>query len=199
MSELLTGGNVAMAKSAWWTANGANALGGVGNAAPPAPGGAWDSKNIKQLMMNIPLTRAIPAVTWGNTGDALPIGLSNALNKPHWNNPPISNRDLGGLARYARAQYREHKDSEQSDWRRANNTARYQPKNDVDRGIANRKIKKQKNAASWMYKLALDQVKPNPRNRIGEGPARVNNNLDPHHALHPIWTHYCLTLSPVML
>ena len=185
MSELLTGGNVAMAKSAWWTANGANALAGVGNAAPPAPGGAWDSKNIKQLMMNIPLTRAIPAVTWGNTGDALPIGLSNALNKPHWNNPPISNRDLGGLARYARAQYREHKDSEQSDWRRANNTARYQPKNDVDRGIANRKIKKQKNAASWMYKLALDQVKPNPRNRIGEGPARVNNNLDPHHALHP--------------
>jgi hypothetical protein len=186
MSELMTGGNVAQATSAWWATHGQNALaGGAGNAAPPRAGGAWNSKAIKQLIMNIPLTNAIPAVTWGNTGDALPIGLSNTLNKPHWNNPPISNRDLGGLARYARAQYREHKDSEKSDWARANATARYEPKNDVDRGIANRKIKKQKTAATWANKIARDQVKPNPRNAVGVGPANVLNNLDPHHGAFP--------------
>ena len=187
MNTVFTGGNVAAAASAWWRANGQMVLTNFGGGNAPRVGGKpWDSDMVKQLVMNVPVNAK--GTTWRSSQEPLPVALANALGAANLSGPDITKVNLGNIIRMSRAQWLKQQSAMQQEVAAATAGSRrptYKPTDDVDRTLMQRNVANQKTAASFLYKLANQHIKPNPLSQVGFGPTRVPNNRDPYNIAHP--------------
>ena len=136
--------------------------------------------------MNVPVNAR--GTTWRSSEESLPVALANAFGAANLSGPDITKVNLGNIIRMSRAQWRKQQSAMQQEVAAATAASRrptYKPTDDVDRTLMQRNVAKQKTAASFLYKLANQHIKPNPLNQVGFGPAQVPNNRDPYNRTHP--------------